>query len=68
MMTNGKEELTSEMEVSLDASNLELSTDESNAEAGHETDANGDETTKDFEVLLETEYSNLSSEMSTCSR
>ena len=33
-------ELIPEMDVSLDAENLELSTEESNAQAGYETDAN----------------------------
>ena len=60
-------ELTPDMEVSLEAENLELSTDESNAEARHETDANGNETIKDMELSLETEHSNLASEMSNCS-
>ena len=51
------------MEISLEAENLELSNDESNAEAGHETDANGDQTTKDMEVSLNGEYSTVSPEM-----
>ena len=58
-------ELTPEMEISLDAVSLELSTEESNAHAANETDATSKlKQLKTMEVSSEGEYSNVSSELS----
>ena len=59
-------ELPSEMEVSLAAENLELSTQESDAQARHETEANGNEVDIEMNVSPEGEYSSVSPEMSNC--
>ena len=65
---NDENELHSEMDVTLEANKLKLSNEESNAQTGDETDANGNEATDDMEVLLQGLYFKCVSGNVNCTR